>query len=105
MWLSGHQQLISDFISDGGASFFARTNTFGGNGVGHYLRQWGPSGPETLSFAPSRDANNRGNTYPASLWLPTGSPADFPKGNLPAWDCRNTGAGGDGPRWPRPSSR
>ena len=44
-WLGGHQQLISDFISDGGASFFARTTTFGGNGTGHYLRQFGPSGP------------------------------------------------------------
>src|SRR5947209_2715891 len=100
VWLSGHQQLISDFISDGGASFFARTNSFGGNGVGHYLRQWGPSGPETLSFtsAGGRDTNNRGNTYPAPLWLPSGNYAqqDFAKGNLPAWDCRNTGAGGDG---------
>jgi virulence factor Mce-like protein len=100
VWLSGHQQLISDFISDGGASFFARTNSFGGSGVGHYLRQWGPSGPETLAFtgASGRESNNRGNTYPAPLWLPSGNYAvpDFALGNLPAWDCRNTGASGNG---------
>jgi virulence factor Mce-like protein len=95
VWLGGHQQLISDFISDGGASFFARTSTFGGNGVGHYLRQFGPSGPETLSFAPTRSADNRGNDYPAPLWLPSGNYAanDFKYGNLPAWDCKNVGAG------------
>jgi phospholipid/cholesterol/gamma-HCH transport system substrate-binding protein len=95
-WISEHQQLTSDFISAGGVSFFDRTMTFGGNGTGHYLRQFGPSGPETLSLAPTRDANNRGNTYPTPLWLPAGTVADFTNGNMPAWDCKNTGAGGDG---------
>jgi virulence factor Mce-like protein len=93
-WLGLHQQLISDFISNGGASFFARTTAFGGNGTGHYLRQFGPSGPETLSFATKRDQNNRGNTYPPPLWLPSGTPADFPNGSLPAWDCKNSSTGG-----------
>jgi hypothetical protein len=95
VWLSGHQQLISDFISDGGAAFFARTQTAGGSGTGHYLRQWGPSGPETLSFSQTRSSDNRGNTYPAPLWLPSGNYAtpDFANGNLPAWDCKNVGNG------------
>jgi phospholipid/cholesterol/gamma-HCH transport system substrate-binding protein len=93
-WIGGHQQLTSDFITDGGASFFARTTTFGGNGTGHYLRQFGPSGPETLSLAPNRDTDNRGNVYPSSLWL---SQIFNAGGNIPgdwglaAWDCRNTG--------------
>lgn len=95
-WLSDHQQLISDFISNGGASLFPRTTSFGGNGTGHYLRQFGPTGPETLSLSPTRDSNNRGNTYPPPLWLPAGMAADFTKGDLPAWDCKNSGAGGDG---------
>ena len=97
-WLAYHQQLISDFITDGGMGFFARTTSFGNNGTGHYLRQFGPVGPETLSLQPTRDPNNRGNTYPAPLWLPSGSygPRDFTNGNLPAWDCRNTGAPGNG---------
>ncbi|MFL5823960.1 MAG: MlaD family protein [Solirubrobacteraceae bacterium] len=95
-WLGMHQQLISDFITAGGASLFPRTPSFGGHGTGHYLRQFGPTGPETLSFQPTRDPNNRGNTYPEPLWLPSGERRDFTFGNLPAWDCRNTGAKGSG---------
>ena len=93
-WLSLHQQLISDFISNGAYGLAAKTVPFGGDGVGHYLRQFSPVGPETLSFAPNRDAGNRGNTYPPPLWL--ADPRMFQKGNLPSWDCLNTGAGGDG---------
>jgi phospholipid/cholesterol/gamma-HCH transport system substrate-binding protein len=93
-WLSLHQQLISDFISQGGTAMAATTTSFSGGGVGHYLRQFSPTGPETLSFAPQRDANNRGNTYPPSLWL--ADPRVAANGNYPAWDCKNTGAPGDG---------
>jgi hypothetical protein len=97
-WLSLHQQLISDFITAGGASLFPRVphTMFGANGTGHYLRQFGPSGNETLSFQPTPDPNNRGNNYPEPLWLPAGEPRDFTLNNLPAWDCHNTGAKGHG---------
>jgi phospholipid/cholesterol/gamma-HCH transport system substrate-binding protein len=97
-WLSLHQQLTSDFITDGAASLFARTTSFGGSGTGHYLRQFGPTGPETLGLASTRDANNRGNTYPEPLWLPSGEPRDFANNDLPAWDCMNSGYGGNGER-------
>ncbi len=93
-WLSDHQQLISDFISNGASPIAATTTSFSGNGVGHYLRQFSPTGAETLSLAPNRDSNNRGNTYPGPVWL--ANPQIFSKGNFPAWDCKNTGAGGDG---------
>ena len=92
IWLSNHQQLVSDFISQGGASLAATTTSFAG-GVGHYLRQFSPIGPETLSLAPNRDSNNRGDTYPPPLWL--ANPQNAGKNNFPAWDCRNTGAPGD----------
>jgi phospholipid/cholesterol/gamma-HCH transport system substrate-binding protein len=95
-WLAGHQQLISDFVSNGGPSFFARTSP--STGTGHYLRQFGPTGPETLSLAPNRDSANRGNTYPSSLWLGQifNAGGRFPGDwGLPAWDCKNTG--GDHP--------
>ena len=89
-WLSLHQQLISDFISDGGVGLFARTVSFSGYGTGHYLRQVAPGGPETLSFSPgARDPGNRGNNYVESLWLPPGEPLDFKYNNFPAWDCIN----------------
>jgi phospholipid/cholesterol/gamma-HCH transport system substrate-binding protein len=93
-WLSLHQQLVSDFISNGGAAMAATTTSFAGDSPGHYLRQESPVGPETLSFSPSRDANNRGDTYPAPTWLD--NVANFTKGDYPAWDCKNSGAGGDG---------
>ncbi len=98
-WLSLHQQLTSDFISNGATGLAATTNSFGG--TGHYLRQFGPVGPETLSFATNRDVDNRGNTYPPSTWL--AGPGSFSAGGkypgsfaLPSWDCNNTGAPGNG---------
>ncbi len=108
-WLSLHQQLTSDFISNGAAGIAAKSTAVGGSGVtcagapcGHYLRQFAPVGPETLAvYATARDANNRGNTYPPSLWL--ADPLTFSAGGkypgsfaLPSWDCKNTGAPGDG---------
>jgi phospholipid/cholesterol/gamma-HCH transport system substrate-binding protein len=93
-WLSLHQQLISDFISVGASGIAAQTTSIGGGGTGHYLRQFSPVGPETVSIYPSRDPNNRGNTYPSPVWL--ANPENLQKGNFPSWDCNNTGAKGDG---------
>jgi phospholipid/cholesterol/gamma-HCH transport system substrate-binding protein len=101
-WLSQHQQLVSDFISNGAAGIAATTTSFGGDGVGHYLRQFAPTGPETLSLAPQRDPNNRGNTYPPPLWL--GDAQNLIKGNFPSWDCSNTGAPGNGSRSADPAT-
>lgn len=95
-WLSLHQQLISDFISNGAYGLAARTSSSTPGGIGHYLRQFGPTGPETLSFSKTRDSNNRGNTYPEPLWLANifNAGGRFPGDwGLPAWDCRNTGHG------------
>ncbi|MGA9856926.1 MAG: MlaD family protein [Solirubrobacteraceae bacterium] len=100
-WLSLHQQLISDFLSNLPAGIAAKTTSFSGGGTGHYLRQFQPIGPETLSIAANRDPSNRGNTYPGPLWL--ADPRDFSAGGkypgsfaLPSWDCSNTGSPGDG---------
>jgi phospholipid/cholesterol/gamma-HCH transport system substrate-binding protein len=93
-WLSLHQQLISDFLSDGAAGLAAKTTAFGGGSDGHYLRQFSPVGPEVLALDSNRDSGNRGNTYPPPLWL--FSKANFVNGNFPAWDCKNTGAPGNG---------
>src|SRR6202161_2806629 len=108
-WLEQHQQLTSDFISNGAAGIAAKTTTFSGDGTGHYLRQLQPIGPETLSFSTTRDAQNRGNTYPPPLWL--ADPLDFSAGGkypgsfaLPSWDCNNTGAPGDGSEAAGPES-
>jgi hypothetical protein len=95
-WLSLHQQLVSDFISNGAYGLAGTTSAFGGSGVtcggqpcGHYLRQFGPTGAETFGIYQNRDANNRGNTYPPPVWL--ANPQNLMRGNFPAWDCNNTG--------------
>ncbi len=108
-WLALHQQLTSDFISNGANGLAAKTTAFGGSGLtcggqpcGHYLRQFGPTGPETLAiYSTARDPNNRGNTYPPPLWL--ADPRSFTAGGthpnsfiFPAWDCANTSAGAGG---------
>jgi virulence factor Mce-like protein len=93
-WLSQHQQLLSDFLSAGAAGLSAKTVAFGGGSTGHYLRQYSPVGSETLSLAPTRDPSNRGDTYPGPLWLT--DPNNL-RQNVPgSFDCKNTGAGGDG---------
>jgi phospholipid/cholesterol/gamma-HCH transport system substrate-binding protein len=93
-WLSLHQQLLSDFISNGSASLSAKTTAFGGGSTGHYLRQFSPVGAETLSIWANRDPSNRGDTYPNPLWL--ADPQNLKLGDFAAWDCINTGAAGDG---------
>jgi virulence factor Mce-like protein len=106
-WLALHQQLVSDFISNGGTPLSATTTTLGGSGLtcngvpcGHYLRQFGVSGNESLAIYQNRDPNNRGNTYPDPLfgvnprWLAFDAVA--------AWDCNNTG-GQHGPQGDQPT--
>jgi hypothetical protein len=99
-WLGQHQQLTSDFISNGAAGIAAKTTSVGGGGNGHYLRQFSPAGAETLGIYPNRDSGNRGNTYPAPLWL--ANPENLQKGNFPSWDCKNTSTGGSVPAIPGP---
>jgi virulence factor Mce-like protein len=94
-WLALHQQLTSDFISNGAYGLAATTTTFGGAGLtcggspcGHYLRQFGPTGNETLGVYQNRDPNNRGNTYPPPVWL--ANQQNAARGTFQAWDCNNT---------------
>jgi ABC-type transporter Mla subunit MlaD len=93
-WLGLHDQLLSDFISNGGTPLSGLTTATGGSGVtcdgvpcGHYLRQFGPSGSSALGIYASRPSNNRGNDYPPPLWL--ADPRILVRGDYPAWDCRN----------------
>ena len=93
-WLSLHQQLISDFITQLGTPLNAKIAHFGG--TGHYLRTISPLGPDTVTLNRNRTPDNRGNTYPPPLWLPSGNfaRADFAHSILPAWDCKNSGKKG-----------
>jgi virulence factor Mce-like protein len=95
-WLGEHQQLTSDFISNGGTPMSAATTALGGGGVSchgvpcsHYLRQVGLSGPESLAIYQNRDPNNRGNDY--SPPLVGAYTNNYIYDGSPAWDCNNTG--------------
>ena len=90
-WLSLHQQLISDFISDGATGMARQDEQPFGGGTGHYLRQFGPVGAETLSFSTNRDSDNRGNTYPPPLWL--ADPKAFSAGGKYPGQLRAPGLG------------
>jgi virulence factor Mce-like protein len=94
-WLSLHQQLLADFISNGGAALASTVPTFCCHGTGHALPQFVMIGPELLGFAANRDTNNRGNTYRPPFFGATDSLEHNTVGP-PAWDCNNTGAPGDG---------
>jgi phospholipid/cholesterol/gamma-HCH transport system substrate-binding protein len=93
-WIEGHQQLSSDFVSQGGGSVAARTNAFGFTGTGHYLRQITPQGSPVEAIFPQRPPPFRGNNYPSSLWLAQifNAGGNFPGDwGLGSWDCKNTG--------------
>jgi phospholipid/cholesterol/gamma-HCH transport system substrate-binding protein len=92
-WLSTHQALISDFIAVGGSALAQKTTSFAGGGTGHSLPQYVTLGPETLSLWPTRDPNNRGNTYPPPTWSQGPLGLQINHQDPPSWDCNNTGKG------------
>jgi phospholipid/cholesterol/gamma-HCH transport system substrate-binding protein len=94
-WLSLHQQLIADFISDGGSALAStpqQASGFGG-GTGHVLPQLALFGPESISFWKNRSPGNRGNTYRPPIWAsdPTAFSANVNAAAPPEWDCNNAG--------------
>jgi phospholipid/cholesterol/gamma-HCH transport system substrate-binding protein len=70
-YLELSQLQVSDFISYGAAALADTTESPGG-GVGHYLRQFGPTGAESAAIYPQRLRTNRGQAYvgPRDLFGP-----------------------------------
>jgi phospholipid/cholesterol/gamma-HCH transport system substrate-binding protein len=92
-YLEQTQGQVSDFIANGGAAQ-ADTTVSKSGGVGHYLRQFGVTGAESVATYRERLANNRGNTYFGPLDLVTPPNRErFPI--FPNFDCRNTSKGGE----------
>ena len=92
-WLGQHQNTLTDVFANLGAATSARTTSSDPRATGHYLRQYGPTGPETVAVYPTRLGGNRGNAYinPLSLVGPDASR----RGIVASFDCRN--AGGEKP--------
>ena len=86
-YLEQNQREVSNFFSAGitGVSDTTKSDS----GIGHYLKQFGPSGPESLSIYQTRLPTNRGNAYvnPAGLDSRTLNI----RGITPNWDCKPSG--------------
>jgi len=67
-YLEMSQFQVADFISYGAAAL-ADTTVSSGGGVGHYLRQFGPTGSESAAVFRKRLKTNRGSSYPGPVDL------------------------------------
>jgi phospholipid/cholesterol/gamma-HCH transport system substrate-binding protein len=88
-WVSQHQYTLTDMFANLGVATAARTRSQVPGAPGHYLRQFGPTGIETVSIHPNRVSGNRGNAYLNPLGVVGPSIAE--KGVLPSFDCDHVG--------------
>jgi phospholipid/cholesterol/gamma-HCH transport system substrate-binding protein len=88
-WLEVHQHTTADFFANGGGAL-VDTNEAQRTGEerGHYLGQYGLTGPDSLILSPNRSAASRGNAYLAPF-MQTGA-RNGKEMILPSWDCKNT---------------
>jgi hypothetical protein len=86
-YLELSQFQVSDFITNGAAAL-SDTEPSPSGGVGHYLRQFGPLGTESLAIYKERLSTNRGNSYPPPLALFGDLQG---KGIFPNYDCKPSG--------------
>jgi ABC-type transporter Mla subunit MlaD len=93
-WLEYYQSQTSDFISNGATTLAAVTEGHAPGTVGHYLRQIGPTGPESAGVWAVRPPSDRGNSYLPPVFGQL--PIQVQRGIFPNFDCKNTGAPGDG---------
>jgi len=92
-FLQLYQHEVIQFLDGGGSSTKPTTSSIrtlgGGPGPGHYLRQFGPLGAESIGAYSSRLASNRGNAYFGPNQLI--GPKFGRELGLPSFDCNNTG--------------
>jgi phospholipid/cholesterol/gamma-HCH transport system substrate-binding protein len=87
-FLEASQFQVSDFLTYGAAALADTTESPGG-GTGHYLRQFGVFGSETVSAFRKRLSTNRGNAYHSPLTLFDPGYAKYRV--TPNFDCRPSG--------------
>src|SRR3954454_2103342 len=89
-WLEYNQSMVSDFFTNGAGALADTIPTRTSDEMGHYLRQWGPNGLETVAIWPQRLPTNRGNAY---LGPTAGTGPEHAKYMiLPSYDCKNAKA-------------
>ena len=89
-WIGVHIHTLSDMFANLGVATAATVKNPVGDRTGHYLRQFGPIGPESLAIQPERGSGNRGNAYLNPLGV-ANSPEAAKYKILPAFDCNNAG--------------
>ena len=87
-WIEYNQALTGNFLGTGIGGIAAVESSQSG-GVGHYLRQNGPSGLSTLSLTTKRGTNDRGNAYPWGTNLAGPNIGKYLI--MPNHDCNNAG--------------
>jgi phospholipid/cholesterol/gamma-HCH transport system substrate-binding protein len=92
-WLEYNQRLVGDFIGNGAGALVDTVPVRRPDiEIGHYLRQFGPVGPETVAIYPNRPSSNRGNAYlPPTAYS---GPERARRMIVPSFDCKNTKSGG-----------
>ena len=89
-WLEFHQQSITDFFANGGG---ALVDTVAPNRTeaerGHYLGQYGITGPDSAVLSNERPETDRGNAYLSPDMLEGPDVGD--RLNYPSWDCAHAG--------------
>ena len=93
-FLNYQQETVAGILSAAG-SLSARMPPLSENeGPRHYLRQFSISNTRSIQLQETRPTYDRGNAYP----LPNFFKRSRPLGMMEAFDCSNTGLGGDGTR-------
>ena len=87
-WLEQHQLLTSDFLGNAASATADTVEGVPEGEVGHYLRQLGVTGVESLLIHRNRLSSNRGNAYLPPVY--TGR--ELSKRKIqPNWDCKPSG--------------
>ena len=93
-YFEASQWQVADFLNFGAAALAAKTESPGG-GTGHYLRQFGPVGAESVAMYKERAPNNRGNSYFQPLSIAeskTSAGRSYNKYKITGqFDCTNSG--------------
>ena len=96
-WLELHQHLVADFLGYGASALADTTSSAPAGETGHYLRQLGVQGLESIGIHRNRLSSNRGNAYLPPVFT---GPETARRLIQPNWDCVPSG----GPVDARPSS-
>jgi virulence factor Mce-like protein len=88
-WLEYYQHQTADFISNGAGAIAAVADGHAPGTTGHYLRQLGPIGAESLAAYPTRLPSDRGNTYLPPIFSQL--PQQVQNAIFPNFDCRPSG--------------